>query len=142
MNGHVPSRPTLRPALNILLAAVLVAAAVYLIATGSLFLPARWQPQTGILFTGASLYLLAAGLIALAVFAAAVARAWRRGDLPPPPADTVRPPPDYKGLILARYGYLVAAALACLIAAFVLAQHVPNPALGQAAAASRNIAHA
>lgn len=142
MNGTAPRKPILAVGANVVLAVVLVAAAVYLLAAGRLFLPARWHPQTGTLFTGLSLYLLAAGLLALAAFASAVARARLRGDLPPPPQVAMRPPPDYKGLILARYGYLVATALACLLAAFLLAQHVPNPALGQTAAARREKAHA
>jgi len=132
MTDNIPRKPSLRPVANIVLALLLTAAAVYLLAAGTLFLPARWHPQTGTLFTGSSLYLLAAGLLALAAFAAAVARAWLRGDLPPPPQGSLRPPPDYKGLILVRYGYLVAAALACLIAAWLLARQVPNPALRNA----------
>jgi len=127
----------LRIITNAVLALALCAAAAYLLFTGPFFLRARWHPETGTLFSGASLYLLAAALLSLAAFIAAVTRAWLSGDLPMPPEDPARPSADYKGRVIARYWYFIAAALVCLMAAFLLADRVPNPAFSGKAAAVR-----
>lgn len=112
---------------NLVLAALLLGAGVYLLSTGSLFLRDRWNSEVGTLFSGASLYLLASALISLAAFSAAVARGWLRGDIAMPEPRRVRPPPDYKGRLIARYWYFVVLAGTCLAAAFLLAARVPAP---------------
>ncbi|MEJ2761380.1 MAG: hypothetical protein P8126_07545 [Gammaproteobacteria bacterium] len=119
---------SLRVITNAVLALALCAAALYLPFTGSFFLRERWHAETGVLFTGTSLYLLSAALLALAAFAAAVTRAWLSGDITMPRDDRFRPHPDYRGIIIARYWYFIAAALVCLVAAFLLADKVPSPA--------------
>lgn len=112
---------------NVILAALLLTAGVYLLSSGSLFLRDRWNPQVGTLFTGVSLYLLAVAPISLAAFTAAVTRGWLRGDIVMPQPDRVRPHPDYKGQLIARYWYFIGLAGACLVAAFLLAARVPAP---------------
>lgn len=112
---------------NAVLAIALLGGAAYLLLSGSLLLRDRWNPQTGTLFSGVSLYLLAGALISLAGFAAAVARGWLRGDVAMPDPHRLRPHPDCKGRLIARYWYLLAVALACLIGAFVLAARVAVP---------------
>lgn len=126
---------SLRIITNAVLALALCAAALYLPFAGPFFLRERWHPEIGTLFTGTSLYLLSAALLSLAAFVTAVTRAWLSGDIPLPPTDRIRPHPDYKGNIIARYWYFVAAALVCLMAAFLLADKVSDPALRHA---SRN----
>jgi hypothetical protein len=73
------------------------------------------------------LYLLAFGLFFLGAFAAAVARSWMIGAIPPPDPRRGRPRPDYKGRIIARYWYLLAPALILVLGAFMVAEHAPNP---------------
>jgi len=113
--------------MNVILAALLLAAGVYLLSSGSLFLRDRWNPHVGTFFSGVSLYLLAVAPISLAAFTAAVARGWLRGDIAMPEPDRVRPQPDYKGRLIARYWYFIVLAVASLVAAFLLAAKVPAP---------------
>jgi membrane protein implicated in regulation of membrane protease activity len=112
---------------NVILAALLLGAGLYLLWSGSLFLRDRWNPQVGTLFSGVSLYLLAVAPISLAAFSAAVARGWLRADSDMPEPDRIRPSADYKGRLIARYWYFVVLAVACLVAAFLLAARVPAP---------------
>ena len=44
-----------------------------------------------------------------------------------PEPDRIRPHPDYKGRLIARYRYFAVLAGACLVAAFLLAARVPAP---------------
>lgn len=111
-----------RIVVNVVLAAALTAAGIYLITQDAFFMRNRWHPREGLVFSGWSLYCLAAALFALAGFAGAVAYAWRRGDMPQPPAESVRPHPSYKGAIVRRFWYLTVFALASLTLAFVLAR--------------------
>lgn len=119
----------MRVALNLALAAACVWGGLYLLQQESFFLRDRWHSGTGTLFSGLSLDLLALGLFALGAFAAAVALAWVRGTLPRPPPRVIRTHPVYKGRIIVRYWYLVLPAFALVLGAFLLAEHVPNPAL-------------
>jgi hypothetical protein len=120
---------TLRPTVNLVLAAALLAGGVLLLLQESFFLRARWDPTVGTLFSGWSLRFLAGTLFGLAGFAGAVAVAWIRGAIPPP-AEAVLVHPVYKGQILVRHWHLMVVTFGCLALAFTLAERgVPNPAL-------------
>ncbi|MEJ2509731.1 MAG: hypothetical protein P8009_09690 [Gammaproteobacteria bacterium] len=111
-----------RVATNVVLAGALAAAGIYLLAQDTFFFRSRWHPGHGLVFSGWSLYCLAGALFALAGFAGTVARAWRRGDIPQPPAGAVRPHPAYKGGLIVRFWYFIVFALAALTLGFTLAR--------------------
>lgn len=118
-----------RITINLVLAAGLFSLGVYLLMQDSLFLPDRWNPAVGTLFKGASLYWLAAAVLALAAFAGAVARSWITGVVALPPRGTVRPYRACQRAIIARFWYLIAIVLVAVVVAFALAEKVANPAL-------------
>lgn len=116
--------------MNLLLAALCFAGAVYLVSAGRFFLLDRWTRGMGTLFSGLSLYMLAGGAFALGAFAGAVALEWMRGTLPMPGAEEVRPHPAYKGRIIVRYWFLVIPAFLLVTGAFLLADRVPQGVVG------------
>jgi hypothetical protein len=120
---------TLRPVVNLVLAATLVVAGLLLLQQDSFFLRERWEPAFGMRFSGWSLRFLAGALFGLAAFAGAVGVGWLRGSVPLPPA-RVWVHPTYKGQLVVRYWPLLALTFTCLALAFGLAdRRVPNPAL-------------
>lgn len=111
-----------RIAVNAVLALALFGAGLYLAGQESFFLRDRWHPGTGTLFQGAALYCLASGLMLLGAFAGRVGCAWSAGALPMPGDNTIRPHPAYKGLLIARFWYLVLPAVVLILLAFLLAE--------------------
>jgi hypothetical protein len=89
--------------INIVLSVASVLVAAGLLLHGFLFIPSLSAPGRGILFEGAALDLLALGLLGVAAFAGAIARAWLRGDIPLPPPGTIRPDAVYRGRIMRRF---------------------------------------
>jgi heme/copper-type cytochrome/quinol oxidase subunit 2 len=120
---------SLRVILNIVLALLLLSGGAYLLGQRSFFLSDRWSPESGTLFHGVTLYLLAFGLIFLGVFAGAVAYCWIRGVLAMPDRNAIRPHPAYKGAMIVRFWYLVLPAVLFILLAFSLADKAPNPSL-------------
>jgi heme/copper-type cytochrome/quinol oxidase subunit 2 len=120
---------SLRVILNILLALLLLSGGAYLLGQRSFFLSDRWSPESGTLFHGVTLYLLAFGLIFLGIFAGAVAYCWIRGILPMSDRNAIRPHPAYKGAMIVRFWYLVLPAILFILAALFLADKAPNPSL-------------
>jgi hypothetical protein len=120
---------TIRIILNVTIALLCSVAAFHLLAQGSFFLGDRWRPETGTLFHGAALYLLACGLILLGAFSGAVAYGWASGTLPMPASDAARPNPAYKGAVITRFWYLVVPAIGFVLLAFLLADKTPHPSL-------------
>lgn len=103
---------------GVIIAALLVGAGL-LLATDGYFLRDRGNAGEGLLFTGASRLLLAAALILLAGFIAAILRRVLRGAVP-------------RVTDRAHGTYLLAflAVIACFLAAFLVAERVPDPGLG------------
>jgi hypothetical protein len=120
---------SLRVILSIVLALLLLSGGAYLLGQRSFFLSDRWSPETGTLFHGVTLYLLAFGLIFLGAFAGAVAYCWIRGILPMPDRNAIRPHPAYKGAMIVRFWYLVLPAVLFIVLALFLADKAPNPSL-------------
>jgi len=134
----------LRISVNVVLVATLLAAGLYLLSVNAFTVSDRAHPGLGLRFTGGVPWLLAGGCFGLAAFAAAVLRAWVRGDVPMPPSRAVRPHPAYKGQLIVRYWYFVAAAVACFVAAYGQAERVahrpvPEPGAGRASALVRSV---
>lgn len=119
----------LRIIVNSAFAFLCALAGMYLLFQDTFFLRNRWHSETGTLFSGISLYLLAFGLFFFAAFAAVVALAWIRGVLPMPNQREIRPHPTYKGQIIARYWYLVIPASTLVLGALLLGKNISNPAL-------------
>jgi hypothetical protein len=120
---------TLRPAINLALAAALVVGGMLLLRQDAFFLRDRWDPTVGTRFSGSSLRFLAGTLFGLAAFAGAVTAGWLRGSVPRP-AERVLVHPAYKGQIFVRYWYFLLLTFGCLALAFWTAERgVPNPAL-------------
>ncbi len=112
---------------NVLLALAALLATGYVLAHDPLFIPSLSAPGRGLLFAGPARDLLLLGLLGMAAFAGAVARAWHRGDIPLPPPGTLRPDPDYRGRIMVRFWYLLLPMLAGLIGAVALARRSSPP---------------
>lgn len=102
---------------GVIIAALLVGAGLLLMTDG-FFLPDRWNVEQGLWFAGASRLLLATALVLLAGFVAAIFRGVVRASVP-------------RVVDRAHGTYLLAflVILACFLAAFLLADRVPNPAL-------------
>jgi drug/metabolite transporter (DMT)-like permease len=116
----------LRIALSIALALGLFAGGVYLLGQDSFFLDDRWDPSTGTLLQGVTLYCLAFGLMFLGSFAGMVGYSWAKGVLPMPSKDKIRPHPSYKGMVIVRFWYLVLPAIILITLAFLQADKAPN----------------
>jgi hypothetical protein len=113
---------------NLLLAVASLLAAGYVLVHDPVYVPTRAGSGSGLLFAGPARLLLLAGLLGLAAFAGAVARAWMRGNIPLPPPGAIRPDAVYRGRIMARFWYLLLTAILCLASALLLARRAPDPA--------------
>lgn len=120
---------SLRIALDIVLAVSMFWGGIHLLGQDAFFLADRWDPRTGVLFQGMTLYCLALGLFFLGAFAGMVGYAWAKGTLPMPSGSTIRPHPAYKGSVVARFWYLVLPAVVLIVLAFLLAEEAPNQML-------------
>lgn len=120
---------SLRITFNVVLAIAMFGGGTYLLGQDSFFLRDRWDPSTGTLFQGMTLYCLALGLFFLGAFGGMVGYAWAKGALPMPSESTIRPHPAYKGSVIARFWYLVLPAVVLIMLAFFLAEKTPNKAL-------------
>lgn len=112
---------------NGVIALVCFGAGIYLLAQDSFFLHDRWHPETGTLFIGMTLYMLAAGLLLLGAFSAAVGLAWARGSLALPDQHDIPVDPSYQGKILVRFWYLLVPAFVLILVAFAMGQSSTNP---------------
>jgi len=128
----------IRIIVNVLLALAALLAAGYVLAHDPLFIPSLSVPGRGLLFVGPSRALLLLGLLGVAAFSGAVARAWHRGDIPLPPPGTIRPDPDYRGRIMVRFWYLLLPLLVGLIGAMLLSRRSAAPVANNASQASRH----
>jgi hypothetical protein len=77
------------------------------------------------------------GLLGVAAFAGAIARAWLRGDIPLPPPGTIRPDAVYRGRIMRRFWPALALIVLGIGSALVLSRRTTpgaDPAHAPAAA--------
>lgn len=111
-----------RVAMNVVLAALLLLAGIYLLSQDSFVLKTRTSQGDGTVFSGISLYLLALGIMLIGAFAAVVAYCWVKGIIPMPDSHKIRPDPTYKGELLLRFWYLLLPAVLSLVAAVIMAK--------------------
>lgn len=105
-------------AVSVVVAALLWTGTFMLLVVDSFFLADRWNPRAGHLFAGTARYLLAGALAGLGLFAVLLGRDWWRGAVP-----------SERGAIVVRYWPVILIAVACLVAAFAMAEPARDPAL-------------
>lgn len=106
---------TLRIATNFVLATALFIGAAYLAGQQSI------APGDELKFSGASLYMLAASMAFLGLFAAAVGYGWATGAIEMPNPDKMYVNPKYKKALLERFWYLLLPAVILFTTAIFLA---------------------